>query len=140
MKRCRWRLLPHATRDRGAAAVEFALVVPLLLLLVFGIIDFSRAYNTRVTLTEAAAEGARALSIGRSDADAMTAARNALDRSTIAPGSVRFAVTGRCGSTANTSSTGAMRVTVTFKLLTPLVPGVPRQFDLQGVGTRSCAT
>ena len=45
--------------DRGAAAVEFALLLPLLLLLVFGIIDFGRALNAQVTLTQAAREGAR---------------------------------------------------------------------------------
>jgi Flp pilus assembly protein TadG len=46
-------------RDRGAAAVEFALLLPVLLLIVFGIIDFGRALNAQITLTQAAREGAR---------------------------------------------------------------------------------
>jgi len=46
-------------RDRGAAAVEFALVLPVLLLVVCGIVDFGRAYNAQVALTQAAREGAR---------------------------------------------------------------------------------
>jgi Flp pilus assembly protein TadG len=46
-------------RDRGAAAVEFALLLPVLLMIVFGIVDFGRAYNAQVTLTQAAREGAR---------------------------------------------------------------------------------
>jgi hypothetical protein len=50
--------------DRGAAAVEFALVLPLLLFLVFGIIDFGRALNAQVTLTQAAREGARMDALG----------------------------------------------------------------------------
>lgn len=45
--------------EKGAAAVEFALVVPLLLILVFGIIEFSRIYNAQISLTNAAREGAR---------------------------------------------------------------------------------
>jgi hypothetical protein len=49
--------------DRGAAAVEAALVLPLLLLLVFGIIDFGRMLNAQIRVTEAAREGARALSL-----------------------------------------------------------------------------
>ncbi|NUT37963.1 MAG: pilus assembly protein [Hamadaea sp.] len=50
-------------RDGGAAAVEFALVLPLLLLIVFGIIDFGRLLNAQIKTTEAAREGARAASI-----------------------------------------------------------------------------
>ncbi|HUC59221.1 MAG TPA: TadE family protein [Streptosporangiaceae bacterium] len=45
--------------DRGAAAVEFALLLPVLLLLVFGLIDFGRALNAQITITQAAREGAR---------------------------------------------------------------------------------
>jgi Flp pilus assembly protein TadG len=45
--------------DRGAVAVELALLLPLLLLIVFGIIDFGRALNAQITLTQAAREGAR---------------------------------------------------------------------------------
>lgn len=49
----------HSARDRGAAAVEFALLLPLLLLIVFGIVDFGRALTAQITLTQAAREGAR---------------------------------------------------------------------------------
>jgi Flp pilus assembly protein TadG len=50
-------------RDRGAAAVEFALVVPVLLMVVFGIIDFGRMLNAQLQVSEAAREGARAASV-----------------------------------------------------------------------------
>ncbi|WP_344125586.1 TadE family protein [Luedemannella flava] len=53
----------HRRRDRGAAAVEFALVLPVLLILVFGIIDFGRMLNAKITLTQAAREGARAAAV-----------------------------------------------------------------------------
>jgi Flp pilus assembly protein TadG len=52
-----------ATCDRGAAAVEFALLLPLLVLLVFGMIDFGRAINAQITITQAAREGARVLAL-----------------------------------------------------------------------------
>lgn len=45
--------------QRGAAAVELGLVMPILVLLLFGIIEFARAWNARQTLTDAAREGAR---------------------------------------------------------------------------------
>lgn len=44
---------------RGAVIVEFALVVPFLALIVFGIIDFSRAYGQMNALNSALREGAR---------------------------------------------------------------------------------
>jgi Flp pilus assembly protein TadG len=46
-------------RNRGQSVVEFALVLPLLLLLVFGITEFGRAWLTQNILTSAAREGAR---------------------------------------------------------------------------------
>jgi Flp pilus assembly protein TadG len=58
----------HKARDRGSVAVEFALVVPVLLLIVFGIIDFGRALNAQIALTGAAREGARLAALGYSNA------------------------------------------------------------------------
>ena len=49
-------------RTRAAAIVEFALVVPILFLLVWGIISFSRAYQRLNALTSSLREGARVAS------------------------------------------------------------------------------
>ena len=49
----RWR------RQRGAALVESAMVIPILLLISAGIFEFGRAYQTWQVLTNAAREGAR---------------------------------------------------------------------------------
>ena len=46
-------------QDEGAELFEFALVMPLLLTFLMGIIWFARAYNTYQTITRAAREGAR---------------------------------------------------------------------------------
>lgn len=50
-------------RERGAAVVEFALIVPLLLLLVFGIAEFGRAYYLQTTISNAAREGVRVMAL-----------------------------------------------------------------------------
>jgi hypothetical protein len=55
-------------RNSGAALVEMALVLPLLLLLVFGIIDFSLAIKDRMSLAQAAREGARVAAVGATTA------------------------------------------------------------------------
>ena len=44
---------------KGQALVEFALVLPLLLLLVVGMLEFARAWNLHQTMTDAVREGAR---------------------------------------------------------------------------------
>ena len=46
-------------REEGQAMVEFALVLPVLLILLCGIIDFGWLYYNQITLNNAAREGAR---------------------------------------------------------------------------------
>jgi Flp pilus assembly protein TadG len=53
-------LVARATRDRrGQALAEFALVLPLVLLFMAGIIEMGRAWNIKQVVTDAAREGAR---------------------------------------------------------------------------------
>jgi Flp pilus assembly pilin Flp len=66
---------------RGAAVVEFALVVPLLLLLLFGIIDMSRAFYTLNNLASAVREGARRGAVMATDPT--TGANRTIIRSTV---------------------------------------------------------
>ena len=61
---------------RGQAMVEFALVMPILLLLVFGVTEFSRAFMTLNVITSAAREGCRLAVVTGPDATAVTARVN----------------------------------------------------------------
>jgi Flp pilus assembly protein TadG len=65
------RLISHFRRnDEGAELIEMAIVLPLLLLLIMGIVDFGFLFQRYVVLTNAAAEGARVASLpGYSSAD-----------------------------------------------------------------------
>jgi len=49
--------------DTGSAVIEMALVTPLLLLLILGMVDFGFLFQRYVVLTNAAAEGARVASL-----------------------------------------------------------------------------
>jgi hypothetical protein len=69
--------------DRGASAVEFALVLPLLVMLLFGIVHFGFAYNAYVTVTHAAREGARMASVGQFDLAAVKADTVPLDQTKV---------------------------------------------------------
>ncbi len=58
--------------DRGASLVEFALVAPLLFLLLFGVIEFARLAHGFTTVWTAAREGARHVTtVGDSDGDGL---------------------------------------------------------------------
>ncbi|QCQ22966.1 pilus assembly protein [Desulfoglaeba alkanexedens ALDC] len=45
--------------EKGAAAVEFAIILPILIMLLFGIFQFGIAFNNYIAITHAAREGAR---------------------------------------------------------------------------------
>jgi hypothetical protein len=61
--------------ERGAEVIEFAIILPLLLLIVFGIVDFGFLFQRYVVVTNAAAEGARVRVLpGYGDPDAINRA------------------------------------------------------------------
>ena len=62
----------RARSQRGAAAVEIGLLLPILGMLLMGIIEFGRAYQTKVTLTGAVRDGVRAYAVGGGDPVAVT--------------------------------------------------------------------
>jgi len=53
--------------SRGVAAIEFAIILPLLLLILFGIIEFSILLYDKAMITNASREGARAGSLYREE-------------------------------------------------------------------------
>jgi Flp pilus assembly protein TadG len=55
--------------ERGQTMVEFAIVLPVLMLVVFAIIQFGILYNNFVALTDAVRAGARTAAVSRTAAD-----------------------------------------------------------------------
>jgi Flp pilus assembly protein TadG len=54
----KWIIIDNS--EHGAAAVEFALILPLLTVLLFGVIEFSILFYNKAMITNASREGARA--------------------------------------------------------------------------------
>ena len=70
-------MLKRFRNQRGAALLETAITLPLVLLVSVSIFEFGRAYQTWQVLTNAAREGARiAVITGTTDADVTGAVRN----------------------------------------------------------------
>jgi Flp pilus assembly protein TadG len=123
------------TRDRGTAAVEFALVLPVLLLILFGIIDFGRALNAQITLTAAAREGVRLAALGYPDAAVQ--ARVA----TAAPGlsGVTASVVQSCPEDAGAAQDAQVDVSYSFSFITPF-GAIAGFFGGSGLGARIVMT
>ena len=128
-----------ARNERGAAAVEFALVLPILIVVLFGIVEFGRAYNAQITLTHAAREGARALAVGHTVAEAKTRVDDAATPLSLDPADVTPVGTvtpsGSDAYSCNVGNEVGVEVTYPFEFIVPLF-GV--DFDLSSKATMRC--
>ena len=79
--RARAQVTRRSGRENGAAALEFALVAPLLFALLFGIIGYGYMLSFRQGISQGAAEGARAAAVEFNSANQSTVALAALNRS-----------------------------------------------------------
>jgi Flp pilus assembly protein TadG len=87
--------------ERGASAVEFALLSPLLMLILFGTIEFGMVMYSREVLTNASREGARAGIIQQTPKPTQgqieAVVTNYLTNTGINPANVTVSVTGAGG-------------------------------------------
>lgn len=134
------------SKERGAAAVELALVLPLLLVMVLGIAEFGRAFNVQVSLSEAARQASRYAAvhcIAPYDSACDNAARDAgiaaapsvpLTRANI---SVAYPSGSVCPAGNNVTVT--INYTTTWMTGFPaLVPGMPTGLGIKGLGVMRC--
>jgi hypothetical protein len=97
--------------DRGAAAVEAALVLPLMLLILFAIVDFGRMINAQLKVTEAAREGARAASFNADASPRVSTVMGGLTDVTIASAG--------CPADPGPGDDATVTVTYQFQFVTP---------------------
>ncbi|MCO4236040.1 TadE/TadG family type IV pilus assembly protein [Pseudarthrobacter raffinosi] len=117
--------------ERGAVAVEFAILAPVLVMILLGTMEFGRAYNAQISLTNAAREGVRVMAVSNNQTSARTAAKNAAVSLNpgIADANIIF-------STANCTATAQMTVTVNYTLST--LTGIAGPFTMKGKGVMLC--
>ena len=127
--------------ERGASAVEFAFIVPLLILLVLGIAEFGHAFQVQGTLSAAAREGVRAMALRNDPVDAKAVARDAA--SSLNPGitdtQIKIQIVGTTATTCPTIGAGntAVRLTITYPM--PFLTGFfGTGITLTGTGVMRC--
>lgn len=115
--------------ERGVAAAEFALLLPVFLMILFGIIEFGMIMYGREIVTNATREGARAgITQGPPKLTAgqiTTISNNYLTNTGINPASVTFTAAGAGGANPSTLTVSA---TYRYNFLIPYIPamtGIP---------------
>ena len=104
-------------RERGAVAVEFALVAPLLLLVLVAIVEFSFFFNLQISVTQAAREAARTMAVTNDSGEAQAAAVAGAPSINLAPGNV--SLSGACSPGTTIEATVAFSSPSLTGLFTP---------------------
>lgn len=105
----------HRDGEKGQNLVEFAMVVPIFLILVFSIVDFGMGFHAWITVTNAAREGAR---IGAVGADSATIEARVIDTtSSLAAEDIEVTVVNAQGAPGEAVS---VDVQYEYELITPL--------------------
>lgn len=118
--------------DRGAAAVEFALVFPMLVLVLIGIVEYGSVFNAQLMLTSAAREGARTMAVTGDAAQARAAVIDAAIGLSPALTAANVTVT-------PTSCSATTNVSVTIAYAKPYLTGLfGATIALEGKSTRRC--
>ncbi|WP_455834993.1 TadE/TadG family type IV pilus assembly protein [Pseudarthrobacter siccitolerans] len=122
--------------ERGAVAVEFAIVAPVLVMLLLGIVEFSRAYNAQASLSAAAREGVRVMAITGNQTTARSAAKTAAV--SLRPGlqdmNINFGAP--CPAMVSTGTSPQTTITITYSLST--MTGIAGPFTMTGKGAMLC--
>jgi Flp pilus assembly protein TadG len=128
--------VPKAS-ERGAVAVEFAILAPVLIMILMGIMEFSRAYNAQASLSAAAREGVRVMAISNNPATARTAAKNTAVslQPVLVDTNIVFKNLDNPTSSSCASGT-SISVTITYTLST--ITGIAGPFSLTGKGAMLC--
>ncbi|MGI5858042.1 MAG: TadE/TadG family type IV pilus assembly protein [Tepidanaerobacteraceae bacterium] len=64
-------------RQKGQTLVELALVLPIIILILFGILEFGRIFHSYIVITNAAREGVRLGAVGKQDEEIISRIREA---------------------------------------------------------------
>ena len=140
--------------DKGAAAVEFAIILPLLLLLILLMIDFGRLFFIEISLNSASREAARGSSLSMTQTQitnlALDSAPGIAALASLTSTDLTVVATQPCIPTVSGEST-SVEVHANFQLITPvqlvqffdsnstLIDGSGLGMDVYGRGEMLCS-
>ncbi|WP_053361541.1 TadE/TadG family type IV pilus assembly protein [Bacillus sp. FJAT-27251] len=109
--------------EKGQSLVEFALVLPLLMMLLFGIIDFGRIFHAYLTIDHAGREAARAASVGKTYSEASQVAVKTAAGINLNKSGASVTITPPSDPAKSYPSGTDVKVTITYPIdfLTPII-------------------
>lgn len=128
----------RTSKELGAVAVEFALILPIFLALILGVVEFGRAFSIQVSMAEGAREAARYTAIHYTETGYLAAAKQkAIDAAPIAdlqPGEITI-------STCAPDADAVVLITANTAYLTglpTLLPFLPDFMSISAKGVMRC--
>jgi hypothetical protein len=114
------QMIKSKNSERGQSLVEFALILPLFIIVLFGIMEFGKLWEISNLITSASREGARVAAIsGSSQSQAVNAAQHVLSAANIEGATI---------SVSGPNSASEVSVTVSLHY-TPLTGSIIPGFD-----------
>lgn len=145
-----------STAQAGSAAVEFALVLPIFILILYGLVTFGMVFYTQMAVTRAAEDGARAVGFLSNTSDYTSVKNevlNSLANSVVVPSVNNGSFTSRRSwlvsnvlpqisvapnlSCAGTAAAGALRVRIVYPYNTAVGTRLLPSITLPGIGVDS---
>jgi len=121
--------------------LEMAIVLPVLLLMIFGIVEFGVVFGRWIAINNAAREGARTAIVFRTNCDSTQVSAEVLSRVQqyvsalgLEASSANVSVEGTCGA-AGTDSSVTVSFPYNFRVLGGLAPALSPQLNLRGQST-----
>lgn len=133
-------MIKRLNNERGAALLETAITIPLVLLVTVSIFEFGRAYQTWQVLTNAAREGARvAVIAGHSDTQVTDAVRSYMQNGQLPSyASATVSINRNVPFGGTTASTVSVSYPFQFTVLNPVIRLV-QEGSTTGQGTTNMA-
>lgn len=119
-------------RDRGAAALEFALILPILLIFIAGMIDMGQVLHAQIIMDDSARETVRTLTLTGNTTNATTMANDSAQ-----PYSIDWGNSSLSDCTSGSTARADLQAKVDF-WVPNLIPGLPSSIQVAGKASMQC--
>ncbi|PKM82424.1 MAG: pilus assembly protein TadG [Firmicutes bacterium HGW-Firmicutes-14] len=111
-------------KQHGQAVVEMALVLPILIMLIFGIVEFGRILNTYMIVTNLSREGAREGAVGGTDAEIISAVQLGTNANQLNAGNLTITIDPTAAGPRARGSSVGVEVSYPVDIIAPVIGNI----------------